>query len=219
MAFKPPARSQPPSPRRRSGSVGQPSQPSGASRPGRGQSRQTLGRQRPEQELPTRPSAVRRPPLDRYAISSPTDQPIRLQPRDRMPAAPLGVRRLRAEQQLPTSVRLLIQIQRGSVAVAFVLVTAALVVYGSTVYMQQLWSKEYRQLKTLERSERQMVAASDVIKEQIVQQAERPGSGLVRRTKDMAIFLEPAPARPAQTPTTPSLPKSEPTATNSPLGY
>jgi hypothetical protein len=113
----------------------------------------------------------------------------------------------------------LVQIQRGSVAVAFVLVTAALIVYGSTVYMQQLWSKDYRQLKALERGERQMVAASDVIKEQIVQQAERPGSGLVRRTKDMAVFLEPAPARPAQAPTTPNLPKAEPTATNSPLGY
>lgn len=136
-----------------------------------------------------------------------------------MPSAPQRVRRLPAHQQLPTSVRLLMHIQRGSTAIAFVLVTAALVVYGSTVYMQQLWSKEYRQLKTLERSERQMVAASDVIKEQIVQQAEQPGSGLVRRTKDMAIFLEPAPARPAKPLATPSLPKSEPAVTNSPLGY
>lgn len=216
MAFQPPSRSQPLSPRQRPDRLGQPSQPMGAPRQRRGQTPQNLNRLRSERELPPR-QPTRHAPLTHHSIGSSAYPAERLPSRGRMPSAPTRVRRLPSHQQLPTSVRLLIQLQRGSVAVAFVLVTAALVVYGSTVYMQQLWSKDYRQLKTLERSERQMVAASDVMKEQIVQQAERPGSGLVRRTKDMAIFLEPAPARPAKSPTTPSVPKSEPT--KSPLGY
>ncbi|WP_431659881.1 hypothetical protein [Pantanalinema rosaneae] len=218
MAFKPPARSRPLSPRRRPGLLEQSSQPVSAPRQPPGLSRQASSRQRSQAEPATRPPG-RRTPRNRPAIGSPTAQPKRFLTHSSPPAAPSRVRRLPAHQQLPTSVRLLIQIQRGSVAVAFVLVTAALIVYGSTVYMQQLWSKEYRQLKTLERNERQMVAASDVMKEQIVQQAERPGSGLVRRTKDMAIFLEPAPARPAKSPVTPSAPKADATATHSPLGY
>ena len=128
-----------------------------------------------------------------------------------------GVRALPTRRPMPIWLRLLIQLQRGSVVVAFVLVTAALVVYGSTIYMQQHWSKEYRKLKGLERSERQMIAAEGLIKNQLIQQAEKPGSGLVPRTTEHTLVLEPAPERVPVT-ANPVL-NVEPPANSAPLGY
>ncbi len=78
---------------------------------------------------------------------------------------------------------------------AFVLVTAALVVYGSTIYMQQNWSKGYNKLKSMQRSERQMIAAEGLIKEQLIQQAEQPEAGLVPRTSQHTVVLQIAPER------------------------
>ncbi len=113
---------------------------------------------------------------------------------------------------------MLIQLQRGSVIVTFVLVTAALVVYGSTIYMQQHWSKEYNKLKSMQRNERKMIAAGELMKNQLIQQAEQPGSGLVPRTAAHTIVVEPQPLRPPVT-VNPVL-KVEPRTPNSqPLGY
>jgi len=110
-----------------------------------------------------------------------------------------------------------VQVQRGSLVVAFILVTATLIVYGSTVYTQQLWSKEYRKLKTLTRNEREMVATNEGLKNQLALQAGRPGSGLVPQTPDSTIFLQPALQRQAPIPS-PSVPKAA-AAPNTPLGY
>lgn len=137
-----------------------------------------------------------------------------------VPAAPNDrVRQLPTRRSLPMWLRLLIQLQRGSLVVTFILVTAALVLYGSTIYMQQHWSKEYRKLKTMQRSERQMVTAKELMKNQLIQQAEQPGSGLVPRTTDHTIFLEPAPDRvPVAADPTLAKPDSAPNA-SAPLGY
>lgn len=123
------------------------------------------------------------------------------------------------QQPLPGWLRLLILAQRSSLVVTFVVVITTLFVYGSTVYTQQLWSKEYRKMTSLQRSERQMVAASEVMKGQIVQQADHSGAGMVRRTQEQAVFLQPAPERPAQ-PMDPLL--SQPLApanSSAPLSY
>jgi len=112
---------------------------------------------------------------------------------------------------------LLIQAQRGSLVIAFVLVTATLIVYGSTVYTQQLWSKEYRKLKTLQRNEREMIATSASLENQLALQAERPGSGLVPQTPDSTIFLQPAPQRQTSL-VSPNVPNVE-ASPNTPLGY
>lgn len=118
---------------------------------------------------------------------------------------------------MPLWLRLFIQLQRGSLVITFVLATAALVVYGNTVYTQQLWSKEYRKLKTLQRNEREMVATNEGLKNQLALQAEQPGSGLVLPSTDSTIFLQPAPQRalPAANPT---VLQAEP-APKTPLGY
>lgn len=133
------------------------------------------------------------------------------------PSSPTAVRRLPSQRSLPLWLRLLIKLQRGSVIITFVLITLALVLYGSTVYTQQLWSREYNKLKTMQRNERQLVSASSMLRNQIAQQAERPASGLIPRTPAHLIFLRPAPSRPApaNTTTTPQ-PQTTPDA---PLGY
>lgn len=119
---------------------------------------------------------------------------------------------------MPTWLRLLIRLQHGSVIVAFVLVTAALIVYGSTIYMQQHWSKGYNKLKTMQRSERQMIAAEGLMKNQLIQQAEKSGSGLVPRTAEHTIVLEQAPERVPVT-ANPVLKVAPPTSSSAPLGY
>lgn len=100
----------------------------------------------------------------------------------------------------------------------FVLVVAALVVYGSMVYTQQLWSKEYSNLKKMQRNEREMVAANEALKNQLAQQAERPESGLIPRSPAAMLIVPAAPERPAPTANqaiAPS-PKSYP---ETPMGY
>ena len=133
------------------------------------------------------------------------------------PAHP-GIRKLPSRRPMPTWLRLLIRLQHGSVIVAFVLVTAALIVYGSTIYMQQHWSKGYNKLKTMQRSERQMIAAEGLMKNQLIQQAEKSGSGLVPRTAEHTIVLEQAPERVPVT-ANPVLKVAPPTSSSAPLGY
>lgn len=130
-----------------------------------------------------------------------------------------AVRSIPTQQALPRWLRWLILAQRSSLVVTFVVVVTTLFVYGSTVYTQQLWSKEYRKMTSLQRSERQMVAASEVMKGQIVQQADHSGAGMVRRTQEQAVFLQPAPERPTQ-PMDPLLSQPlAPTESSVPLSY
>ncbi|MDX2243026.1 MAG: hypothetical protein NW224_20290 [Leptolyngbyaceae cyanobacterium bins.302] len=165
------------------------------------------------QSSPQLPPTRRSHPLPSNTVSH--TAPTRLE-------APPGIHKLPTRRPIPIWLRLLIHLQRGSVVVAFVLVTAALVVYGSTIYMQQHWSKGYNKLKSMQRSERQMIAAEGLMKNQLIQQAEQPGSGLVPRTSDHTIVLEPAPERVPVT-ANPVLPnpvlKVEPSTQSEPLGY
>jgi hypothetical protein len=115
---------------------------------------------------------------------------------------------------------MLIRVQRGSAVITLILGAAALVVYSSAIFVQQQWSKDYQKLKTMQRSERQMIAAGEFLKNQIIQQAEQPGSGLVPKTSSHMHYLEPAPERPViESPVSPV--QVEPEAANSedPMGY
>lgn len=89
--------------------------------------------------------------------------------------------------------------QRYSSIVTFLVVAAALAVYGLTVYYQQLWSEAYRKLETLQRNERQLEATNEVLKSQMAQKAEKPNAGLVSPTPGTRIFLRPAPNSPTGT--------------------
>jgi hypothetical protein len=107
--------------------------------------------------------------------------------------------------------------QRGSSAVTFLLIAVTLVIYGWTVYSQQLWGQTYRQLESLQRKERQTTAANEVLKDQMARQAESPKAGLVAPDASRSIFLQPAPNRPNVV--APVAPPVAPLAPAKPLAY
>jgi len=123
---------------------------------------------------------------------------------------------LPAHPASPLWVRVLTVAQRTSTVVTFSLVASALTVYGWTVYSQQMWGKEYQRLEALQRQERQLTTANEVLKDQMAQEAEDPASGLSIPDPTHAIFLQPAPlVQPAPVQAAPA-PKPIQTA---PLGY
>lgn len=123
-------------------------------------------------------------------------------------------------KSMPVWLVWLLSWQRFSSAIMFLLVGGTLAVYGGTVYTQQLWSKEYRKLETLQRQERQLTAAGEVLKNKLADQAEQPGTGMVAPTPSHTLFLEPTPQAAATTEATPpSTPASEPTLSPTPMGY
>ena len=104
-----------------------------------------------------------------------------------------------------------------STLVTFLLVTTTLTIYSWTVYTQQQWTRDYRKLEDLQRQERQLTTANEVMKNQLAQQAEKPATGLVPPTQTNAIFLPPAQERKAST--TPTQATNPEPVAKSPLGY
>lgn len=117
----------------------------------------------------------------------------------------------------PLWVTVLLRLQQGSSVVTFGLIVGAMVVYGWTVYIQQRWGQEYEQLEALKKQERQLISANEVLKNQMAEQAESPTAGLLLPNPNNAIFLAPAPQRPAVKPK-PLVPPSD-SSPNRPLGY
>jgi hypothetical protein len=108
---------------------------------------------------------------------------------------------------------------RYSSVVAFLLVAATLVVYGWTVYSQDIWSKGYRKLQNLQRHERQLKTTNAALTNKMAQEAEQPTAGLALPTPSSTIFLPPASHSPNSTPTQ-TAPNSETQpAISSPMGY
>ncbi len=117
----------------------------------------------------------------------------------------------------PLWVTVLLRLQQGSSLVTLSLIVGAMVVYGWTVYIQQRWGQEYERLETLKKQERQLISANEVLKNQMAEQAESPTAGLLLPNPNNAIFLAPAPQRPAVKPK-PPVPPSD-SSPNRPLGY
>jgi hypothetical protein len=111
----------------------------------------------------------------------------------------------------------LVVVHRGSSAIALLLLTAALTIYGLTVHTQQLWGREYHQLRSLQQQERELSAATAALANESAQKAEDPSSNLVAPTPQDTIFLKPATPRPAAV-VPPSTSAETPIPTR-PLGY
>lgn len=110
-------------------------------------------------------------------------------------------------------------IHRHSSIVAFLLVAATLIVYGWTVYSQDLWSQSYSKLQNLRRQDRQLTTTNEVLQNKMAVDAERPAAGLAATTPADTIFLRPAPHNPNAMSST-TIPNSQPQPQqNSPLGY
>ncbi|MBH8550806.1 hypothetical protein I8751_00045 [Nostocaceae cyanobacterium CENA357] len=86
----------------------------------------------------------------------------------------------------------LYNLHQYSSVVAFFLVAATLVVYGWTVYSQELWGQDYRRLQNLQRNERQLTTTNATLTNKMAEEAERPTAGLVSPTPAKTIFLPPA---------------------------
>lgn len=125
-------------------------------------------------------------------------------------------------QGQPAWLRSLLQVQRASCAVAFLLAGSAMTLYGLTVYGEQQWSQEYQKLENLRLSEQQLSAGSEVMKHQLAKEAENPETGLAPQNPADLIFLEPVPE--SRTPEETALPNLDPAIENraedqTPLGY
>ncbi|MBW4633926.1 MAG: hypothetical protein KME30_19090 [Iphinoe sp. HA4291-MV1] len=120
-------------------------------------------------------------------------------------ASPVPV--MPSAESVPSWLLRLYTLHRHSSVVAFVLVAVALVVYGWTVYSQQLWSQAYRKLQNLQRHERQLMTTNEVLKNKMAQEAERPPAKLVSPSPERMIFWNPAPVESNSVP--PTTPNSE----------
>ncbi|MBD2364568.1 hypothetical protein H6G36_25900 [Anabaena minutissima FACHB-250] len=110
-------------------------------------------------------------------------------------------------------------LNRHSSVVAFLLVAATLVVYGCTVYAQDLWDQNYRRLQNLQRHERQMTTTNATLTNKIAEEAENSKTGLVSPTPANTIFLPPASHQPdVLSPSTKPLSKIQ-SPISSPPGY
>ncbi len=111
-------------------------------------------------------------------------------------------------------------LNRHSSLLAFLMVATMLVVYGWTVYSQQLWSQSSKRLQSLQRQERQLMATDAALKEQMAKEAQKAPNGLVSPTPGNMIFLPPsAPGSPNQVPSTLGQKTEAEQQTLTPVGY
>ena len=117
------------------------------------------------------------------------------------------------QPKLPFALQLLNRLQQGSAMVMGVLVTAALVVYGSTVYVDKSTNRALVQLDELQGESQQLTSANESIKQSLAEQAIREDSELEPYEADDVLLLAPAPRRQGAAPDAaqPELP--------GPLGY
>jgi hypothetical protein len=134
----------------------------------------------PQEQRPTKinPFSPQRTSLSRAEVNKPKLRSIPI-----MPSA----------QAIPSWLERLYSIHRYSSISAFLLVIVTLVVYGLTVYSQELWSQSYRKLQNLNRQERQLMTTNEVLKSNMAKQAQKQPEKLLSPTPDRMIFVTPAP--------------------------
>jgi hypothetical protein len=102
-------------------------------------------------------------------------------------------------QKLPRKVRSLQLVEKGATALTAGLILLTFGVYGWTVYIPKLWSKEFTNLETLQRHERHLTATNESIKDQLARQAETE-QGLKNLQPTDSLFLTPSPVTPVKSP-------------------
>jgi hypothetical protein len=111
-------------------------------------------------------------------------------------------------------------LNRHSSVLAFLMVATMLVVYGWTVYSQQLWSQSSKRLQSLQRQERQLMATDAALKEEMAKEAQKAPNGLVSPTPGNMIFLPPSASGSAnQIPSTLGQNTETEQRTSTPVGY
>ncbi|NET01870.1 MAG: hypothetical protein F6K61_15110 [Sphaerospermopsis sp. SIO1G1] len=120
---------------------------------------------------------------------------------------------------IPSWLLRLHSVYRYSSGIAFCLVTATLVVYGWTVYSQEIWGKHYSTLKGLQRHERQLNTTNAALTSKMAKEGEAAGKSLVTPNSRKTIFLN-STYKSSNTQSTNTTPNSEnQIPTSSSLGY
>ncbi|HHP7231671.1 MAG TPA: hypothetical protein ACFCUY_12535 [Xenococcaceae cyanobacterium] len=88
----------------------------------------------------------------------------------------------------------LLQLQRLTFGISSLLMVSSALVYVAGVRTPQLWSQEYERLEILQRQERELTAANETLKQDLVRQAEQKAekteAQLSYLQSDDVIFLE-----------------------------
>jgi hypothetical protein len=132
--------------------------------------------------------------------------------------AQANVSQLPQPHPVPTWLKSLLTIQRGTGILFGSVFGSSMIVYGYTVYTQDLWRHQHGQLQRLQVQERQQGVMDENLKHQMAEAAEQPNSGLVSPTPKQLVFIPSSPSRPTKSAPKPtqSKPASAPKA---PLGY
>jgi hypothetical protein len=121
-------------------------------------------------------------------------------------------------QPLPTWLKSLLTIQRGTSILFGSVFGLSIIVYGYTVYTQDLWKRQHGQLQRLQTQERQQGVMDENLKHQLAEAADKPDSPLVSPTPKQIVFIAPAPLRPTKPVSTRATAKTAPVP-KAPLGY
>ncbi len=99
------------------------------------------------------------------------------------------------QPRLPLGLRVLHRFQQGSTVLTGLLVTSALVVYGSSVYLDRSTNQAMAQLNALQSESQQLSTANESIKQSLAEQAVKENSGLQPYQPDDMLFIKPEPRR------------------------
>ncbi len=98
---------------------------------------------------------------------------------------------------LPLGLRLLHRFQQGSTILTGLLVASALVIYGSSVYVDRSTNQALAQLNALQSESQQLTTANESIKQSLAEQAVEENSGLKPYESGDMLFVTPEPRRAA----------------------
>jgi hypothetical protein len=119
---------------------------------------------------------------------------------------------------VPAWLRSLLTVQQGATILFGGIFGLSLIVYGYTVYTQDLWKQQHGQLTRLQTKELQQGVMNENLKHQMAVAAEQPLNGLENPDPQKIIFITGAPQRPTKLPPTASSLKPAPES-RPPLGY
>ncbi|MGF1487896.1 MAG: hypothetical protein ACFBSE_12475 [Prochloraceae cyanobacterium] len=95
----------------------------------------------------------------------------------------------------PSWLRSLLLIQKSSGAISLATIAMVFTIYAAIVYTQQMWSKEYRKLKNLQRQERLLTETNETLKNNLADLAEKSSTGVVPLNPQKTVFLTPTPIK------------------------
>jgi hypothetical protein len=157
-------------------------------------------------------------PDDRHSASKHVPSELNLNKLDRA-GQRQPVVKFPQQNSVPAWLQSLLKVQRGAQILFGGIFGLSLIVYGYTVYTQDLWKQQHGQLTRLQNQERQQGVMNENLKHKLAIDAEQPLNGLENPDPQKIIFITGAPQRPAKSPSA-ILSSSQPApASQQPMGY